>query len=425
MSTPEIRLNIFDLVSSLAKTLDMMSPVIADHHLRVAYISFRIAQELNWPSSERRELVLAGALHDIGAFSLTERLNLLDFESIQPGKHAAAGYLLLKRFAPFARMAELIRFHHQPWGNGKGILHKDVPVPRGSHALNLADRIAILLTRDRPTLAQVHDIREAITRCKGSVFEPDMVEAFLSLAAKDYFWLETLSDRVEYAIGKAAGFQTSEMSLDDLVHFSKLMCQVIDFKSEFTATHSSGVAAVAVALAQRMGFSETECQMINVSANLHDLGKLAIPSEILEKAGRLDDDERNIMRTHVYYTHQILDPIEALNAIKSWAALHQERLNGTGYPFRYTREDLPLISRLVAVADVFVAITEHRPYRTGMEKERAVNLLKKMTDEKELEPLVIKVLLDDFDNVNATRIAAQEQAIQEYEEFILAMEEEA
>ncbi|HPO15609.1 MAG TPA: HD domain-containing protein [Candidatus Hydrogenedentes bacterium] len=424
MAAPEIRLNIFELVSSLAKTLDMMSPVIADHHLRVAYISFRIAQELNWPSDERRELVLAGALHDIGAFSLTERLNLLDFEYAQPGKHSMAGYLLLKRFPPFEGMADLVRFHHLPWGNGTGIMRKGVTVPRGSHALNLADRIAILLSRDRPTLAQVNDIREAITRLKGQVFEPDMVEAFLRLASKDYFWLEILSDRVEYTIGKAAGFQLKEMTLTDLIEFSKLMCQVIDFKSEFTATHSSGVAAVSMALARFMGFSDIECQMINVSANLHDLGKLAIPSEILEKAGKLDDDERNVMRTHVYFTHQILDPIEALSVIKSWAALHQERLNGTGYPFRYTREELPLVSRLVAVADVFVAITENRPYRNGMGKDRAIGLLKKMTEEKELEPLVVKVLLEHFDSINDTRIAAQEKAISEYEEFILAMEEE-
>ena len=234
-----------------------------------------------------------------------------------------------------------------------------------SHILNLADRIAILLTRGKPTLAQVDQVLESVSQLRGRVFVPELVDTLSSFAARDFFWLETMSGTIETILRRAAGFQAQELRMDDLVAFSQLMCQVIDFKSVFTATHSSGVSETAVTLGKLMGFSESECRMIRVAANLHDLGKLAIPSEILEKPGRLDGGERDVMRTHVYYTHQILDPIEALQVIKSWASLHQERLNGTGYPFGYKREDLPLVSRMIAVADVFTAITENRPYRVG------------------------------------------------------------
>ena len=119
MPVDEIHINLFDLVSSLAKTADMMSPVVADHHLRVAYIAFRISQQLGWTPEQRRELVMAGALHDIGAFSLTERLNLLEFEYVNPGQHARAGYLLALYFKPFKQIAEIVRFHHLPWGNAR------------------------------------------------------------------------------------------------------------------------------------------------------------------------------------------------------------------------------------------------------------------------------------------------------------------
>ena len=185
MPVAEIHVNLFDLVSSLAKTADMISPEVADHHMRVAYIAFRIAQHLDWPPEQRRELVMAGALHDIGAFSLQERLNLLEFEYVNPGQHARAGYLLLSTFKPFQGIANIIHYHHLPWGNGKGASKNGRLVPLGSHILNLADRVAILLTRDEPPLTQVEHIMRAIEHQRGRVFKPELVDALLSFMTCD------------------------------------------------------------------------------------------------------------------------------------------------------------------------------------------------------------------------------------------------
>ncbi len=161
--------------------------------------------------------------------------------------------------------------------------------------------------------------------------------------------------------------------------------------------------------------------MLEIAAFLHDLGKLAIPSEILEKPGKLTTDEWQIMRTHVYYTYRVLEPIDALNVITSWGALHQERLNGTGYPFRYKADDLPLGSRIMAVADVFTGITEDRPYRKGMDKNEALAVLEDMADRSELDCSVVAVLDKFFDETNALRADAQAAAIREYDEFRRAL----
>jgi HD-GYP domain-containing protein (c-di-GMP phosphodiesterase class II) len=285
MTSAPLRINLFDLVSSLAKTADLISPVVADHHLRVAYIAFRISQQLDWSPEQHRELVMAGALHDIGAFSLSERLSLQDFEYINPGQHARAGYLLLSKFKPFQGIAHIIHYHHLPWNHGKGVASHNMSVAMGSHILNLADRVAILLTRDKPVLAQIDGIMHAIEPLKDKVFAPELVDALTTLSGRDYFWLEAMSNNIDPVLRRAAGFEPVDISIDELVSFSRLMCQVIDFKSAFTATHSSGVSETAVALAEWMGFSGNESHMVRVAANLHDLGKLAIPSEILEKPG--------------------------------------------------------------------------------------------------------------------------------------------
>ena len=89
-----IPVNLWNLVSPLAKTFDFMNPALGDHCLRVAYLAMRLAEELEWPAWRRREAAIAGALHDIGAFSLTERLDLMEFETADMGIHARAGYTL-------------------------------------------------------------------------------------------------------------------------------------------------------------------------------------------------------------------------------------------------------------------------------------------------------------------------------------------
>jgi len=127
--------------------------------------------------------------------------------------------------------------------------------------------------------------------------------------------------------------------------------------------------------------------------------------------------ERSVMRTHAYYTYHILQPIDALQVIMTWGSLHQERLNGTGYPFGYTADQLPLGARLMAVADVFTALTEDRPYRKGMAKEEVIALMERMTDEQELDGNLVRMLLSDYDHVNQLRADAQAHAIREYQQF--------
>lgn len=422
MVTGAMHVNLFDLVAPVARAVDMMSPAVADHHRRVAYLAFRLGEEAGLSEQEQCDLAIAGALHDIGAFSLRERLDILAFEDAHPGRHARAGYLLLKEFPPFASPASYIRFHHTPWENGAGRTQNGEPVPRGSHVLHLADRVAVQIIKGEALLGQVPRICENIERRKGRLFEPGLVDAMLRLAKRDYIWMEMHSDSVGSILRKETASQSQELGLDDLLSFARLLCCIIDFKSEFTATHSSGVAATAVALARLTGFSEQECKLMQIAAFLHDLGKLAIPSEILEKPGRLTSDERNVMRTHAYFTYQVLEPISVLDMITSWGALHQERLDGSGYPFGYKSEELPLGARIMAVADVFTALTEDRPYRYGMEKEKAIGLIDSMVNGQELDGRLVRILLENYDEINALRAAAQQEAVREYEAFQAALQ---
>jgi len=412
-----ISVNLWHLVSPLVKTFDLMNPTLGDHCLRVAYLSMRLAEELEWPAWRRREAAIAGALHDIGAFSLTERLKLLEFETADQGNHARAGYILLREFKPFERIAGTVLHHHLHWRNGQGGQVDGSPVPESSHLVHLADRTAVLFRKDEPVLGQIERIRASIRDRSGSWFVPAYVDAFLRLCDRDYIWMEISSGAMTDSLRHSLGMETIDTEMREFLDFSRLVCRIIDFRSESTATHSSGVAAVGKSLASLVGFSRQECLTFEIAAHLHDLGKLAIPSEILDKQDRLTPTEWGVMRTHAYYTYQILNPIEVLKPVASWSSLHQERLDGSGYPFHVGEDDIPLGARLMAVADVFTGITENRPYRKGMPREDVMGILHGMAAKRELDARLVSLLETHYDTIQRTLEEAQGKATREYETF--------
>ncbi len=417
MAPDKLRVNIFDMVNSIARVIDMMSPAVGNHHMQVSYLAYRLSEELNLSDEKKFEVFIAGALHDVGAFSLEDRLDLLEFEDTKPGEHSIAGSLILETFTPFSAIARLIKFHHVPWKNGKGAFQNGESVPIRSHIIHLADRVAVKISRAAPVLGQVHDICNTISKFKGEVFVPEHVDALLNMAKREYIWLDVISDSIEAVLKRTVLYRTNELTIEEMVDFSRLICRLIDFKSKFTAAHSSGVAAVAIELSRLAGFSRNERRLIEIAAYLHDLGKLAIPSEILEKQDKLTDNERFIMRSHVYHTYQVLEPFEMLRVAGYWGALHQERLNGTGYPFGLKSDELPLGSRIMAVADVFTALTEDRPYRKGMDPKNTIAVLQSMVADGELDEPLIDMVFKNYDEINGVRDSAQKEAIQGYNAF--------
>lgn len=417
MST-EFCIPVFDLVLCLSQALDFVSPEVNNHHKRVAYISFKIAEEAGLSESVQKNIVLAAALHDIGGLTLKDRLDALSFEFEEPHKHANIGADILKTFSLFSDISEIVRFHHVPWQNGEGEMFEGSMVSMSSHVIHLADRAAILIEGGTEILSQADSIRHKIRNEAGNLFNPGFVDAFLRVSEKEYFWFDSISDSNDRIIRKGLDWGCFDFADDSLLELAHLFRRVIDFRSPFTATHSSGVAACAQAIAGFAGFSEYECRLMLIAGYMHDLGKIAVPTEIIDKPGKLTREEFDVMRHHTYYTDRILGQITGLDIIRSWAANHHERLDGTGYPFHLKAEDLSLGSRIMAVADVFVALTEDRPYRKGMTKDEALASLDKMVDNLALDSAIISLVKDNFACLDSIRIKAQDESVSEYREII-------
>ena len=128
---------------------------------------------------------------------------------------------------------------------------------------------------------------------------------------------------------------------EGLLEIAELFGQVTDATSGWTATHSAGVAASAVALAERFGWSPRETLLLWAAGYLHDVGQADIPESILDKHGRLTPSEIGVMKSHTYHTFRILDTAGGMGELAEWAAFHHERLDGRGYPFRTARRSSP------------------------------------------------------------------------------------
>ncbi len=413
--------NLLDFVLSIASAIDLIDQQISHHHKRVAYVANRLARELGLAQKSQYQIVLAGLLHDIGALSSGERQLLAAFDSkAESRQHCEIGYQLLNKFKYFADVSTIIRHHHTDWPTSQR--HPAGAVPIESQLLFLADRIDALIDKSQPILEQVEEITARIVRNTGTQFDPAHVDAFTELAAKEHFWLDITSPSLEYVLVRSCSSYSIELEDDDLVDFASLLAQIIDFRSEFTATHSSGVASVASVLAHVIGFSVNECQKVQVAGYLHDIGKLAIPSEILEKGGKLTAAEYRVIKSHAYHTYRILEPLQGLDEIRAWASMHHERLDGNGYPGRYSDRTIPLGARIIAAADVFTALLEERPYRRALGKEAVIAHMEEMARRHRLDHKLVAAITTHFDDIDTYRCRAQAEAKLEYARFRQSLE---
>ncbi len=155
----------------------------------------------------------------------------------------------------------------------------------------------------------------------------------------------------------------------------KGLSAAIDGKDPYTRGHSERVSRMSVAIAQRLGISDDECEKIRISALLHDIGKIAIDDSILKKPGALTDEEYVIMKTHPQKGYKIMSQIRAMKEFLPGMYMHHEMVNGQGYPQGLKGDEIPLMGKIVAVADTFDAMTTDRPYQQAKKFEDAIELI--------------------------------------------------
>lgn len=414
------------LVLSLSEALDHVHPLVTDHQHKVAYIATSMARHMGLRGADLLAVFNAADLHDIGIIGVENRVRALRGTQIESVNwHAELGYELLKDNPLLADAAPYIRHHHIAWASGRGAEHKGQVVPMGAHLLALADAVERTIDRDVPVLQQAGSIGHKVLSLSGDQFHPDCVEAFRAVSDKEAFWLDIACEQTYRVLLRQMDWPTLTVDENAVGLIAQTFARVVDAAGRWTALHSAGVTATAVALAARLNFSPREQQLMRAAGYLHDLGKLGVPSRVLDKPARLADDEMALIRGHTYHTFRILDTIGGMPQIGEWAAFHHERLDGKGYPFHLDADSLSLGSRLMAVADVHTALAEDRPYRSGMTEREAFDILERLVANGGLDGDVVATLRRDYERLDAIRRSEQAQYAETQKRLMMLMKEPA
>ncbi|MEO2069516.1 MAG: HD domain-containing phosphohydrolase [Desulfurobacteriaceae bacterium] len=409
-------------VSSLNSLADS---VLNNHNYRVAFISYSIAREISYSSEFLSNLLVAGLLHDIGLLLIpsTEDIVLLKASDFHENEkrihlHAEVGYELFRRFPYFSKIAKIIRYHHYPY---KFFFKSRIPY--SAFIIHLADRIdTFVLSRINTGYPYsylssfIPELESYLKKFKGRIFEPRLVDIFLKkICPKEAFWYELLKeDIVKETLEELLKSIASKLPLEAFFDLAQIFAYLIDFKSPFTATHSSGVAQTAVSLAALFNFTSPDLKKMKVAGLLHDVGKIAIPNEILEKPAKLTVEEYDVMKSHVFFSYKLISKLGIDRNIVEWAAYHHETLDGKGYPFKLRAKDLSLGSRIMAVADIFTALMEDRPYKKGLPVKRAIAIIDDLVKNGKLDKKVVNVLKENLEKINVRRETAQKRAVEVY-----------
>jgi HD-GYP domain-containing protein (c-di-GMP phosphodiesterase class II) len=434
---PQIRLA--ELVSALSYALDITEGQPAGHSIRVCWIGMHIGQQIGLPPDALAELYYTLLLKDVGCSSNAARLCQLyladdlqlkrDYKFVDSSlpqllrfvlSHTGMKAGLAERFRTIVNVArnggefarELIETRCQRGADiarqmrfsetvAKGILDLDEHWNGGGHPLGLKGE-AISLGGRIALLSQVIDVfykgtgaqsaLKEIRRRAGVWFDPALVAAFEKVAADPWFWARLAAPDIEQrviALEPARRVVTvDEDYLDDI---AAAFARVIDAKSPYTSGHSDRVALFTDMIAEELGVEEHHRRRLQRAALLHDFGKLGVSSQVLDKPGKLDGEEWAEMQRHAEEGERILSHIAAFADLARVAGAHHERLDGTGYPRRLSGEALDLDTRIVAVADVFDALTADRPYRPAMPVAKAFEIMRAETGSK-LDPTCFAAL---------------------------------
>ncbi|MEG1594443.1 MAG: HD domain-containing protein, partial [Oscillibacter sp.] len=352
------------------------------------------------------DLAACAVLHDN---ALTEYLrrdcNRERFTRADPEElalHCRIGEKNIQPLRFYGDVSGAILYHHEN-ADGSGPFGKTTAeTPLMAQLIHLADIVDVACNLGVYQVGKAQEIQAFLEANQAKLFAPELVSLFL-----ENFPPESLrrmqGDRIDTLVRAALPERLRDYSKEAMEHIAAMFATIIDYKSEVTGTHSLGIAQKALTMAEYYGYDDATAQKLYLAGAVHDVGKLMVSRDILEKPEKLNAVEYQSIQAHAWYSYSILKQIRGFEDITTWAAFHHEKLNGTGYPFGKTAAELGQKERLMACLDVYQALTEKRSYKDNMSHREAMAILQDMAQSGELDSQIV----EDIDRVFGTQNAEQ------------------
>ena len=409
-----MKLDLTDMLYALSFALDKVETELlgldTGHGRHVAYLSLLMGKEAGFQEEELRDFAGCCLLHDN---ALTEYIHE-EFSNSPMSQHLSANHSDISdlkssklshdhsiigeqniRLLPFRTDIKNIILYHHENADGSGTLGTTASETNlKAQILHLADVVDTTSHLVTMTNTEFEELCRWVQSKEGSLFSKEAVELFLK--AVDYDKIVYLQEkRIRDFLYEELQKVVSDYSDEEVRNIARFFAKIVDYKSVFTENHSTGVAEKAEIMAHYYGFDDEKAIRFYFAGAMHDIGKLAVVNDILEKPGKLTESEFAEMKNHAAATHYILSQIKEIPDIVNWAANHHEKLNGKGYPQGLTADELSFEERLMACIDIYQALTEKRPYKNGMSHEKSISIMMDMAHRNELDESIVQ----DIDSV--------------------------
>lgn len=383
-------IDLFKINQSILKNID---EDIINHSEESSYIAYKIAEKLGYSDKEIENLILASALHDIGAYKVDEIDNIKKFEIIDPGKHSIYGYCLLKTSGIFKGIANSVLYHHNDYRCKERYIDS-IYIPEDSFIISLADRISILCNSMN---YEAEKIKSAINNMNIELFDPNHMQILFNLIKEEYLIEDIVTGKYKSIINNE--IKNIYVELNKIKNYLVFLPLAINFYSFETSIHTVSVASATRKICEKMNLNNEYKEKIEIASYLHDIGKVCIPKTILEKNGKLSKDEYEIMKKHVYYSRKILQDANIDEELINLACNHHEKLDGSGYSIGLKSNDLSIGDRIISVSDIFCALTEKRVYKKPFTKDKVLQILNDMVDKNYIDETIVNIIKIHYEEI--------------------------
>lgn len=421
-----LRIDLADLMYALSFALDAVEEQVAGvtkaHGKRVAYLSMRMLRSTGVGDAELLDDVAAFLMHDNalgGTYSDEVEMITEEVETGRPSAisesfgdhHWTVGERNFHKLPLRTKPWNIILWHHENAdGSGPlGLTQKETNL--ASQLLHMTAFLDIAMDLRQVDAAQYTRICQFVRSHKGTFFSDEAVDLFLSEITLPVF--EKMDSKgpeecLRQELPSIMGYYTS----DEIREIAEFFASIVDCRSSFTKSHSMAVARTAERMARYYQWPEDKVTRYYFAGALHDIGKLIVPNDILEKTGRLNREEYDHMKDHAAATLFVMKRIKGLeDNVAEWAGNHHEKLDGSGYPRGLTAKDLTFEDRLMCCADIYVALREQRPYKNGVSHAKAIKIMRSMVNDGKIDAGIT----EDFAQVFAD---GSEAAVQENKDIL-------
>ncbi|MFV0362462.1 MAG: HD-GYP domain-containing protein [Suipraeoptans sp.] len=365
----------------------------SNHGRRIALLCIRMSKYLGLSNDMRIGIAYCAILHDNALTETFQYRNGSHNNAIYKKQHCLIGESNASYLSFPCNVTDIIKYHHE-YVDKSGPFKTNANVtPIGAQLIAIADEIDAKYHLETITPEQLLIIHDDISQKINSHYTEASATAMLGILDETLL-IELSNAMIEQTLQKEFPIWTIDCPAEDLMLMFKTLAKITDYKSKFTAKHSSQIANRAYIMAEYYKMDLETCAKVYMAASVHDIGKLMTPTSVLEKPGKLNNDEFQIIKQHVSWSYIMLCDIEGFEEICLWAVTHHRKLNGTGYP-KFPDGYLPddcFVCRLMTCIDIYQAVRESRPYHSGRTHEQTMAIMYQMVDRGEIDTTIVSDL---------------------------------